>query len=187
MFQTAWFSCVLSGAHQTPLIAVAVASAVIAISLRMGRGNLCADLRLLAVVGGIGFCIDSMNLLAGVFALNGSPWPMFICPPWLVLIWIVFGTTLRSSLGWLAGRYWLSAALGAVAGAPSYFAGAKLGAVTMDGNTTAGHLCLSSATTAGQGLDSATATLGKTLGTILNTQTGGAGYLASRVAFSTPT
>lgn len=134
MFQTAWFSCVLSGAHQTPLIAVAVASAVIAISLRMGRGNLCADLRLLAVVGGIGFCIDSMNLLAGVFALNGSPWPMFICPPWLVLIWIVFGTTLRSSLGWLAGRYWLSAALGAVAGAPSYFAGAKLGAVTMDGN-----------------------------------------------------
>ncbi|MCX6983910.1 MAG: DUF2878 domain-containing protein [Lentisphaerae bacterium] len=134
LFQAAWFSCVLSGAHQTPLIAVAVASAVIAISLRMGKGNLCADLRLLAVVGGIGFCIDSMNLLAGVFALNGSPWPMFICPPWLVLIWIVFGTTLRSSLGWLAGRYWLSAALGAVAGPPSYFAGAKLGAVTMDGN-----------------------------------------------------
>ena len=53
-----------------------------------------------------------------------------------------------------------------------------LAAVTMDGNTTAGHLCLSSATTAGQGLDSATATLGKTLGTILNTQTGGAGSTA---------
>lgn len=51
-------------------------------------------------------------------------------------------------------------------------------AVIMDGNTTAGHLCICSATTAGQGLDSATATLGKTVGTILNTETGGAGALA---------
>lgn len=134
LFQAAWLSCVFSGAHQAPLISVAVASAVIAISLRMGKGNLCADLRLTAIVAGIGFCIESMNLLAGVFTLNGSPWPMFICPPWLLLIWAVFGTTLRSSLGWLAGRYWLSALLGALAGAPSYFAGAKLGAVTMNCN-----------------------------------------------------
>lgn len=134
LFQAAWFSCVLSGVHQTPLIAIAVASAVIAISLRMGKGNLYADLRLIAIVTGIGFCIDSVNLWAGVFALNGSPWDMLICPLWLVLIWAVFGTTLRSSLGWLAGRYWLSAALGALSGAPSYFAGAKLGAVTMNCN-----------------------------------------------------
>jgi hypothetical protein len=132
LFQAAWFSCVISGAHQTPLIAVAVSSAVIAVNLST-RKKLYSELRLMAAVTGIGFCVDSANLLAGVFSLRIASFD-FICPLWLVLIWAVFGTTLRSSLGWLAGRYWLSAALGAVAGAPSYFAGAKLGAVTMNSN-----------------------------------------------------
>ena len=53
-----------------------------------------------------------------------------------------------------------------------------LAAVTMDGNTTAGDLCITSSTTAGQGKDSATVTAGKTVGVILNTQTGGAGSTA---------
>jgi hypothetical protein len=74
--------------------------------------------------------------------------------------------------------------LGVVSGAAIPVGGAGrvttegLAIVTFDGNTTAGHLCLSSATTAGEGLDSATATLGKTVGTILNTQSGGAGSSA---------
>lgn len=134
LFQAAWFACVISGAHQTSLIAVAVSAPVITISLWMRKEYLKSDLLLLAYIAGIGFCVDSLNLMAGVFSLNGSPYFKFICPLWLVLLWVVFGTTLRSPLSWLAGRYWLSAALGAMAGAPSYFAGAKMGAVTMNSN-----------------------------------------------------
>ncbi len=134
LFQAAWFACVISGAHQTSLIAVAVSAPVIVISLWMRKENLKSDLLLLACIAGIGFCIDSLNLAAGVFSLNGSPYPKFVCPLWLVMLWVVFGTTLRGSLSWLAGRYWLSAALGAMAGTPSYFAGAKMGAVTMNSN-----------------------------------------------------
>lgn len=134
LFQFAWFACVISGAHQTSLIAVAVSAPVIVFSLWRRKETLKSDLLLLACIAVIGFCIDSLNLTAGVFSLNGSPCFKFICPLWLVLLWVVFGTTLRGSLAWLAGRYWLSAALGAMAGAPSYFAGAKMGAVTMNTN-----------------------------------------------------
>ena len=49
-------------------------------------------------------------------------------------MWAMFGTTLRGSLSWLAGRYGLAALLGAVAGTLSYLGGAKLGAVTMHPN-----------------------------------------------------
>jgi hypothetical protein len=76
--------------------------------------------------------VDSANLWLGVLAQNGSPRFPYLCPLWLAALWAAFGTTLRSSLSWLAGRYWLSAGLGALAGAGSYVAGAKLGAATLN-------------------------------------------------------
>jgi hypothetical protein len=85
----------------------------------------------LHVLDHLGFCVDSVHLRAGVFALLGEPRFPFLRPPWLVALWALFGTTLRGSLGWLAGRYRLSAALGAVGGALSYVGGTKLGAVTL--------------------------------------------------------
>ena len=132
LFQVVWFACVLSGKHQLPLVALAASVAIVAVSLWMQSGRRLANLRLLGLVAVIGFCVDSLNLRLGVFALNDSPVLPYLCPVWLVALWAAFGTTLRGSLSWLAGRYWLSAALGAVAGAASYLAGAKLGAVALN-------------------------------------------------------
>jgi len=44
---------------------------------------------------------------------------------------MIFATTLNASLGWLAGRYRLAAALGAICGPVSYVAGARLGAIEL--------------------------------------------------------
>jgi hypothetical protein len=44
-------------------------------------------------------------------------------------MWMLFGTTLNLSMGWLKGRPWLAAAFGAFGGPASYIAGQKLGGI----------------------------------------------------------
>jgi hypothetical protein len=72
----------------------------------------------------------------GLHALGMTAFPLsrgsiFGVPTWMVGLWGLFATTLSSSLRWLQGR-WLAASLvGAVGGALSYGAGAKLGALEL--------------------------------------------------------
>jgi len=132
LFQAGWFACVLGGAHDMAMAAVAAAVAVIVINLWWQRETLVCELRLIIVATVIGFSFDTVNLSLDVFSLNGTARFPHLCPVWLAALWAMFGTTLHGSLGWLAGRYWLAAILGAVAGTISYLGGARLGAVTMN-------------------------------------------------------
>jgi hypothetical protein len=134
LFNAGWFACVLGGAHGRPVAAVAAAGAVIGLNLRWLSADRARDLRLCVAAALIGFCVDTVHLGLGVFALIGAPLFPRLCPVWLVALWALFGTTLRGSLNWLAGRYALAALLGAVAGPLSYEGGAALGAVTMHPN-----------------------------------------------------
>ena len=134
LFQAGWFACVLAGAHGMIGVAVVAAATVIAVSLWCFDTDRASDLRLFAAVALVGFCVDTVHLRLGVFALIGDPRFPHLCPLWLLALWAMFGTTLRGSLSWLAGRYGLAALLGAVAGTLSYLGGANLGAVTMHPN-----------------------------------------------------
>lgn len=134
LFDAGWFVCVLSGTHDRPLAAVAASVVVIGVSLRWFSVDWRRDAWLFLAVALIGFCVDTVQLRLGVFALIGNPRFPHLCPLWLVALWAMFGTTLRGSLSWLAGRYALAAALGAAAGTLSYLGGAKLGAVTLHPN-----------------------------------------------------
>jgi len=49
-------------------------------------------------------------------------------PPWLIMLWLLFATTLAHSLAWLHARLGLAALLGAAFGPLSYVAGVELGA-----------------------------------------------------------
>ena len=132
VFQLGWLACVLSGARQRPWDALAAAVAVMAINLWLQRGHLAEMLRLVALVTLVGFGVETVNLLSGVFILIGTPRFPWLCPVWLLALWAMFATTLRGPLAWLSGRLLLSALLGAVFAAPNYFAGARLGAVVLN-------------------------------------------------------
>lgn len=69
-------------------------------------------------------------LHAGVFQFHHQTLPAWVAPPWIMALWMAFASTLRSSLGWLAQRYWLAASLGAIAGPLAYYTGHKLGALS---------------------------------------------------------
>jgi hypothetical protein len=52
----------------------------------------------------------------------------------MVSLWMLFATTLHTSLSWLTGRPLVAVLLGAIGGPASYYAGAQLGALTLHAN-----------------------------------------------------
>lgn len=133
-FQLGWFACVLSGARGWLLTALAAVAAVLACNLWLARQELKRELRLILWVTGVGFVVETINLATGVFTLAVPSLHPWLCPVWLVLLWTQFATLLRGPFARLSERYWLSVLLGALFAAPNYFAGARLGAITLHGN-----------------------------------------------------
>ena len=142
LFQVGWFSAVFLAAYGLPSAALAAAGVAVVVSLWKFSADWATDLRLLLAVALIGFCIDTVHLNLGVFSLVGSPRFPYLCPLWLAALWGLLGAILRGSLSWLAGRYVLSALLGAVAGPMSYLGGVKLGAASLPPDRTSSVIAL---------------------------------------------
>src|SRR5690606_8376185 len=93
------------------------------------------EIKLILAVALLGSAIDSVVMFLGAFSFPyGSSffaislWPY---PIWMSALWLAFATTLNHSLSWLSGRYLLAAIFGAVGGPLCYYAGEKLGAITL--------------------------------------------------------
>ncbi|MCZ8130577.1 MAG: DUF2878 domain-containing protein [Steroidobacteraceae bacterium] len=127
-FEAAWLVCVLSAAAGRSTIGLAAAGAVLAIHLAMAprRGP---ELRLVATACGLGLAWDSAVMATGIVSYAGAGLAPGLVPAWMVALWAMFATTMNLSLGWLKGRPWVAAAIGAVGGPLSYFAGVRLGAI----------------------------------------------------------
>lgn len=127
-FYAGWFACVLGAAWGHPLLGTAVAAACILqhVARTTERRR---EIVLVLTVGCLGFVLDTTQALGGVLQFGSSGMSVWLCPPWLVAIWMLFATTLNGSMQWLTGRYLLAAVLGAVCGPLSYVYGARLGAL----------------------------------------------------------
>lgn len=68
--------------------------------------------------------------LSGILIFRDNLIASWLCPPWLIALWMIFATTFQSSLSWYAGRYWIAAVSGGIFGPVSYYAGQALGALT---------------------------------------------------------
>lgn len=89
-----------------------------------GQAREWRSIVLLTMIGG---SIDSLLTFGGVF--HFPDWNFPCAPPWLWMIWALFGTTLAHSLSWLQDRPRLAAFLGLIAGPAGWNGGAKLGIV----------------------------------------------------------
>lgn len=130
-YQAVWAAAVLGAAAgyaaAGPLAAAAFIASQVAIAPNARR-----ELALVGISAGIGLVVDSAQAAAGVFAFQAPLGPVWLCPPWLLAIWAAFGTTLNGCMRWLKGRPWLGAAVGAVGGPLAYWAGARLGAISLE-------------------------------------------------------
>ncbi len=128
--QAGWFACVEGAARGRPWIGPLVAAAVVVRHLAAAQDR-WQELRLLAAAAIAGLIIDGGLKGSGVVAYAGDVLPVrWLAPPWILALWVLFGTMLNRSLVWLQGRRWLAALLGAVSGPLSYLSGARLGAAS---------------------------------------------------------
>jgi hypothetical protein len=130
MFYLGWFACVVGAAREHLWLGPIVVSAILLTHLAM-TSNRQREVRLVFLIGLFGFTVDTLQASIGLYAFTHTSVVPWLCPPWMVALWVVFATTLNSSLLWLAGRYRLAAALGALCGPLSYAAGARLGAIRL--------------------------------------------------------
>lgn len=127
-FQIGWFSSVIGGAQQMPWLGPIAFLGVLAIHLRQARRPRL-ELGLVVACGAIGLVYDSLLVALGWVTYPSGLISESLAPYWIVTMWMLFGTTLNVSLGWLKGRPWLAALLGLVGGPASYYAGYKLGGI----------------------------------------------------------
>ena len=136
-FYGTWFACVLGAAYQWLL--VGPISVLVLLGLHFyflpnyPAGQEC---RLLITAGVLGLVLDSLQAFLGVFSFMKTGPGAWISPVWMVSLWVAFATTLHTSLHWLLGRYGLAALLGAIGGPLSYYAGAQLGALRLNPDST---------------------------------------------------
>jgi hypothetical protein len=134
-FQTVWLSAVFgAAAGRTWLGPVVVVIWLGVYSWLTGRPRLEIQIALTALM--LGLTIDTLLIGAGAYAPQGliSGWP--ITPPWMLALWVNFGTLVNGGLSWLKGRYLLGAFLGAWGGPMAYYSGHRLGALTFQSPVT---------------------------------------------------
>lgn len=126
-FQLAWFACVLGAARHAPSTGIAAAAAAVGLQFTVSdaRGR---DVLLVAAAMTMGLVWDTFMTRTDIVEY-ASPGPFAgWAPAWILALWALFATTLRSTLRWLHGRGWLAAIVGGLGGALSYWGAVRLGA-----------------------------------------------------------
>jgi hypothetical protein len=123
-----WFVCVMSAAAGRPWLGVLFAGVAIAYHLwRATQPRL--ELYLLLSVIAAAALWESLLTATGLLVYPNGILFAQTAPYWILALWALFTIQLNVLFRWLRGRYWLAAALGALAGPLSFRAGAALGAV----------------------------------------------------------
>lgn len=136
-FQAAWFACIGGAAAgrvwMGPMVAAAAAAIHLCLTRRDERRREGAFI-VAAALGGT--LVDAAMCRMNVTVYGGGRLAgVWYCPLWMSALWLAFATTIRGSLSWLRGREWLAAAFGAIGGPLAYWAGARMGALSL-GNPT---------------------------------------------------
>ena len=129
-FQTGWFAIVLMAAQGQPEIGIAIALIIAALHLFMTQARL-HTYALLFTVTLLGSAWDSVLTSQQILVFSSGLISPYLAPSRIIMMWLLFSTTLNVSLRWLYGRTWLAMLLGAIAGPLAYQAGAALGAVVI--------------------------------------------------------
>ena len=129
-FYAGWFACVGGAAKGWTLLGPGVAVLLVAMHLLVARERL-REAALIAAVCAVGWAVETLHVVGGAIVFGPSALWVWSVPGWMVALWVIFATTLTTSLAWLARRYVLSAVLGVVFGPLSYYYGLRFGAVEM--------------------------------------------------------
>jgi hypothetical protein len=132
-FYVGWVACVAGAGRGRTMLGPVVVAALLALQLLL-RPHAAREALLILVVGVLGWTVDTTQALLGVFSFGTTSPVPWLCPLWLVAVWMMFATTLTASMRWLNGRYAVAALFGAAGGPLSYYYGLRLGAIEFNTN-----------------------------------------------------
>lgn len=127
-FQLLWLACVISASINMQWLGLLIGSLALGWHIYAAAYRPQA-IKLLCYIAVVGCLFDQLLYLCGL--LQFSHWQAALIPPWMVMLWLGFASTLNVSLGWMRGKYWIGAVFGAIGGPLSYLAAQKLGAITV--------------------------------------------------------
>lgn len=130
LYQTGWFACILGAAWGWPVAGALVAVALTAVHLLNSRDR-AGELRLIALAAGLGLAVEWYQVRSGTYAFTSGVVVAWMSPPWLLMMWGQFATTFRSSLSAIMLVPGRAVVFGAVGGPIAFWAGERLGAVTL--------------------------------------------------------
>lgn len=128
LFNAAWFVCVV---YRMPwaIIAAAIVAGAHLFFFRPHR----SEWRAVLVVALMGIAVDSALTFFEVFKFVetwNSGVDSMLVPPWIMALWVAFGSSINTSMRFFAQNRLLAVIAGMLAGPSAYFAGYSLGAVT---------------------------------------------------------
>jgi len=129
-YQLGWLACVCGAAQGRPWLGAAVGLALVLLHLARAP-QWRAELRLVLLAAVIGAVFDTLLARGGWVHYAGGALLERTAPAWILVLWMLFATTVRHSLAALGTRPALASALGAVGAPLAYLGGARLGALTL--------------------------------------------------------
>lgn len=135
LFQAAWLLTVFSAAYGYPYIGIIFTVLWMTYHLSIASEAPKKEAALLAVVAILGWLLELGLILSQLVsypqqAIFGTPVPL-----WMVALWINLTATVNFSLRWMNGRYILASLFALIAGPLSYYAGERVGAIILHGNS----------------------------------------------------
>lgn len=128
----AWFAVAMLAAQGN--FGLAVVPSLVALVIHLGivpADKRRLELMLAGAAILLGLCVEAIHMAAGATQYAAGASVAGLPPAFMVGLWVAFATLVNVSLGWLKDRLWLAVVFGALASGPSYFAGSKLGALTL--------------------------------------------------------
>jgi len=116
LFQLAWFAAIIGGASGYGALAGLPAVAVVMLHLGLSRLSWRYEAWLILGVTLLGFVIEMGFISLGALHYAGSEAGALLPPPWILALWLAFGTLPNGSLHWLKSKLVLQIGLGAVLG-----------------------------------------------------------------------
>lgn len=129
LFQLGWFACVISVSNHMEYVAICSVIAVLAVHIYLVKEKYKEVLLILAG-GFIGFFVDSILIVGGVFSTSGEIGPDGLAPVWLVMLWMLFSATINHSLRWLGNNYLIAGLVGFIFAPFAYYFGSNFNVLT---------------------------------------------------------
>ncbi|OYW53021.1 MAG: hypothetical protein B7Y80_18860 [Hyphomicrobium sp. 32-62-53] len=89
------------------------------------------ELMLAAAAIPLGLGVETITMAVGATQYAEGATVGGLPPAFMIGLWAAFATLINVSLAWMKDRLWLAVLFGALASGPSYYAGSKIGALSL--------------------------------------------------------